>query len=121
MKYILISSLLFSSLAFALPNDRMTDIETPNNYKKEVYGLSTSDFECNMYIEKAGANLLTMSEAEQKNDKKTVSSEFFVFIKNSDNAIEYCRYVSSDVSNDMISIQEGVKAYYNQEYRKKSK
>jgi rRNA pseudouridine-1189 N-methylase Emg1 (Nep1/Mra1 family) len=119
MKYLLISSLLFSTLAFALPNDKMTDIETPNNYKKEVYGLATSDFECNLYIEKSGSNLLKMSEAELKNDIKTVSSEFFVFLKNSNNAIEFCKYISDSVVSDMINIQEGVTAYYNEKFKNK--
>lgn len=121
MKYLIISMLIAFDMLFALPNDNMTDVESPSDYGKEVYDLSTSDYECSLYIEKAGNNLYTMSVAEAKNDKKTVSSEFFIFLKNSDNAIEYCKYISNDVVTDMTNIQEGVKAYYNKEYKKNRK
>lgn len=113
MKYLIIITLVLFDMLFALPNDNMTDIETPKEYSKEVQDIQTSDYECNLYVEKTGASLYIMSIAEQNNDKKTVSSEFLIFLKNSDNAIEYCKYVSDNVTEDIINIQNGVTLYYN--------
>lgn len=118
MKYLLFLSIL-TSLSFSLPNDNMTDVETPNDYKKEVFDMQTNDYQCNLYIEKAGSNLWNMSIAEEKKDNKTVSSEFFVFLKNSNYAIEYCKYSSAEVVYDMTNIQEGVTYYYNEKFKNK--
>ena len=120
MKYLLISSLL-TAVLFASPNDTMTDVQSPNEYKKEVFDLQTNDYQCNLYIDKAGINLWNMSTAEEKKDDKTVSSEFFVFLKNSNYAIEYCQYSSKDVTEEMINIQESVTFYYNEKFKNKKK
>lgn len=113
MKYLIITMLVLFDMLFALPNDKMTDIEPSIEYTKEIQSIQTSDYECNLYVEKTGASLYLMSIAEQNNDKKTISSEFLTFLKNSDNAIEYCKYVSNNISEDIINIQEGVTIYYN--------
>lgn len=110
---------LLSTMSFALPNDNMTDIQSPNEYKKEVFDIATSDYECNLFIEKTGNNLYSMAMAEERNDKKTISSEFYIFLKNSNTAIEYCKYYSESVVSDLMEIQEGVTFYYNKEYNKK--
>lgn len=110
---------LLSTMSFALPNDNMTDIQSPNEYKKEVFDIATSDYECNLFIEKTGNNLYSMAMAEERNDKKTISSEFYIFLKNSNTAIEYCKYYSEGVVSDLLEIQEGVIFYYNKEYNKK--
>lgn len=120
MKYLIALSLLLSILN-AKPNDNMTDIESPDQYRKDVQSMATSDFQCNLYIEKTGANLYVMSQAEQINDKKTISSEFLLFVKNSNYAMEYCQYLSTDVVQDMAEIQEGVITYYNEEFKKQSR
>lgn len=110
---------LLSTMSFALPNDNMADIQSPNEYKKEVFDIATSDYECNLFIEKTGNNLYSMAMAEERNDKKTISSEFYIFLKNSNTAIEYCKYYSESVVSDLLEIQEGVIFYYNKEYNKK--
>ncbi len=110
---------LLSTMSFALPNDNMTDIQSPSEYKKEVFDIATSDYECNLFIEKTGNNLYSMAMAEERNDKKTISSEFYIFLKNSNTAIEYCKYYSESVVSDLMEIQEGVTFYYNKEYNKK--
>ena len=110
---------LLSTASFALPNDNMTDIQSPSEYKKEVFDIATSDYECNLFIEKTGNNLYSMAMAEERNDKKTISSEFYIFLKNSNTAIEYCKYYSESVVSDLMEIQEGVIFYYNKEYNKK--
>ena len=110
---------LLSTMSFALPNDNMTDIQSPNEYKKEVFDIATSNYECNLFIEKTGNNLYSMAMAEERNDKKTISSEFYIFLKNSNTAIEYCKYYSESVVSDLMEIQEGVIFYYNKEYNKK--
>ena len=110
---------LLSTMSFALPNDNMTDIQSPSEYKKEVFDIATSDYECNLFIEKTGNNLYSMAMAEERNDKKTISSEFYIFLKNSNTAIEYCKYYSESVVSDLMEIQEGVIFYYNKEYNKK--
>ena len=120
MKYLIALTLLLSVLN-AKPNDTMTDIESPDQYRKDVQSMATSDYQCNLYIEKTGASLYIMSQAEQNKDKKTVSSEFLVFVKNSNYAMEYCQYISTDIVQDMADIQEGVITYYNEEFKKKSK
>lgn len=110
---------LLSTMSFALPNDNMTDIQSPSEYKKEVFDIATSNYECNLFIEKTGNNLYSMAMAEERNDKKTISSEFYIFLKNSNTAIEYCKYYSESVVSDLMEIQEGVIFYYNKEYNKK--
>ena len=110
---------LLSTMSLALPNDNMTDIQSPSEYKKEVFDIATSDYECNLFIEKTGNNLYSMAMAEERNDKKTISSEFYIFLKNSNTAIEYCKYYSESVVSDLMEIQEGVIFYYNKEYNKK--
>ena len=110
---------LLSTMSVALPNDNMTDIQSPSEYKKEVFDIATSDYECNLFIEKTGNNLYSMAMAEERNDKKTISSEFYIFLKNSNTAIEYCKYYSESVVSDLMEIQEGVIFYYNKEYNKK--
>ena len=118
MKYLIVL-LFIIDLSFAYNNDNMTDVETAESYKKQVWDMQTADYQCNLYIEKTGANLYHMSLAEQENDKKKISKEFFVFMKNSRYAMEYCKYISDEIVTDMRDIREGVSFYYENEIRGK--
>ena len=111
-------SLLLLTLAiFAFASPVFTDVQNPKTNADDVLFLSSSSFECNLYIEKAGQALLNMANAEEQHNLSAVSASFILFLDESNRAIAICRDISTSVANDLVEVQTNTRMYYKLAYR----
>ena len=108
-------SIILSVCAFAFP--LATDIQDPKTNADEVLFLATDNFECNLYIEKAGQALLMMSKAEETHNKSALHNQYIIFLDQSDKAIAICKDISTGVAHDLVDIRTDVEIYYKLIYK----
>ena len=110
MKLLLLS--LLTTLTFA-----STDLLPPSEASNELAFIASSDYECNLYIELAGNDLLTLAKAEQTTNSKAVQSAFNSFMYHSSRATTICSYINELVVADIVDIQNSISYYYYKHYK----
>ena len=109
--------LLLTLSIFAFASTQSTDVLDAKTNADEILFLSTNNFECNLYIEKAGQYLLLMNEAEQSNNLSALSNNYILFLDNSNRAIAICKKINETVTNDLIDVQSNIEIYYKLTYK----
>ena len=115
MKLLLLLTLSIFALAFEQSNS--TDIQDLKTNADDILFMQSSSFECNLYIEKAGQYLLLMNEAEQSSNLSALSTNYILFLDNSNRAIAICKEINQTVTNDLIDIQSNIEIYYKLTYK----
>ena len=110
MKLLLLS--LLATLTFAA-----TDMLPPSEASSELAFVSSSDYECNYYIELAGQDLTTLSIAERTPNSKAIQSAFTSFMYHSSQATTICSYINELVVADIVDIQNSISYYYYKHYK----
>lgn len=109
--------LLLTLSIFAFASTQSTDVLDAKTNADEILFLSTNNFECNLYIEKAGHSLLLMSLAEDSHNLTAVANNYVLFMDQSNRAVAICKEVSPVVANDIIEVQSNIKMYYKSTYK----
>ena len=109
--------LLLTLSIFAFASTQSTDVLDAKTNADEILFLSTNNFECNLYIEKAGHSLLLMSLAEDSHNLTAVTNNYVLFMDQSNRAVAICKEVSPVVANDIIEVQSNIKMYYKSTYK----
>jgi hypothetical protein len=115
MKLLLLLTL--SIFAFAINHADVTDIQDLKTNADDILFLQSSNFECNLYIERAGQYLLLMNQAEQTHNTSSMANNYVLFLDQSNRAIAICKDISSAVANDIIDIQSNIEIYYKLTYK----
>lgn len=110
MKLLLLLTLSIFALAFEQSNS--TDIQDLKTNADDILFLQSSNFECNLYIEKAGHYLLLMNEAEQSSNLLALSNNYLLFLDSSNQAIAICKEINETVTNDLVDVQSNIEIYY---------
>ena len=109
--------LLLTLSIFAFASTQSTDVLDAKTNADEILFLSTNNFECNLYIEKAGHSLLLMSIAEDSHNLTAVANNYVLFMDQSNRAVAICKEVNPVVANDIIEVQSNIKMYYKSTYK----
>ena len=107
MKFLLLALLTTFTLAAA-------DMLPLKESSKELNYITTSDFECNYYLELAGQDLLSLSNY----NKSTKPSNLYEsFMNHSTKAKELCISINKLIVEDITEIQDDITDFYNQNYK----
>lgn len=107
--------LILSLLAtFALAS---TDMLPPHEAVNELAFLSTSDFECNLYMELANQDLLTFAKAEQQPNSKAIQQAYNSFMYHSSQATTICNYIDELTVAGIQDVQDSISYYYYKHYK----
>lgn len=109
--------LLLTLSIFAFASTQSTDVLDAKTNADEILFLSTNNFECNLYIEKAGHSLLLMSLAEDSHNLTAVANNYVLFMDQSNQAIAICKEINQTVTNDLIDVQSNIEIYYKLTYK----
>ena len=109
--------LLLTLSIFAFASTQSTDVLDAKTNADEILFLSTNNFECNLYIEKAGQYLLLMNEAEQSSNLSALSNNYLLFLDHSNQAIAICKEINQTVANELIDVQSNIEIYYKLTYK----
>lgn len=105
MKLFLLTLLATFSLA-------STDMLPPSEASNELAFITTSDYECNYYIELAGQDLLTLATLEQSPKSKAIQQAYNSFMYHSTRATSICMYIDELTASEIIDVQNSISYYY---------
>jgi hypothetical protein len=110
MKHLLL--VILATFTFA-----SADMLPPSEASSELTFIATSDYECNLYIELAGTDLLALTQAEKQSNPKAIQQAFNSFMQHSSRAITICSYVNELAVSDIVNIQNSISHYYYKHYK----
>lgn len=109
--------LLLTLSIFAFASTQSTDVLDAKTNADEILFLSTNNFECNLYIEKAGHSLLLMSQAEESHNLSALANNYVLFLDQSNRAVAICKEINPVVANNIIDVQSNIAIYYKLTYK----
>ena len=115
MKLLLLLTLSIFALAFEQSNS--TDIQDLKTNADDILFMQSSNFECNLYIEKAGQFLLLMSQAEESHNLSAVANNYVLFLDQSNQAVAICKEINPTVANNIMDVQSNIAIYYKLTYK----
>ena len=107
--------LILSLLAtFALAT---TDMLPPSEASNELSFIATSDYQCNLYMELASQDLLTLAAAEKYPNTKAVQQAYNSFMYHSSRATTICIDIDELAVASIQDVQNSVSYYYYKHYK----
>ena len=107
-------SLLTLLVTFSLAS---TDMLPPNEASSELAFIATSDYECNLYIELAGQDLLTLANIERNPNSKAIQQAYNSFMYHSTQATTICMDINELAVAEIVDIQNSISYYYYKNYK----
>ncbi len=110
MKHLLLA--ILATFTFA-----STDMLPPSEASSELAFIATSDYECNLYVELAGTDLLALAQAEKHANSKAIQQAYNSFMYHSTQATTICSYINELAVAEIVDIQNSISYYYYKNYK----